>query len=79
MFVARAERSKKAHFDGRSAIARSRGPDMLEVGVQYTPNYAESKAKSAKTTLIKPWDSCVEYDDQDNSTREKVKVSTFSP
>jgi hypothetical protein len=44
-------------------------------GVLSTTNYAEYKAKSAKTTLIKPWNSSVEHDDQEEkkTIREKVK------
>jgi hypothetical protein len=58
----------------------SRRTDKLEKGVQETTNYAESKVKSAKTTLTKPWNSCVEYDDQEEKkiTREKANFFVAS-
>jgi hypothetical protein len=52
----------------------SRRTEKFENGVQETTNHAESKAKSAKTTLTKPWNSSVEHDDQEEKkiTREKA-------
>jgi hypothetical protein len=58
-------------------IEISRGTDKLEKGVKYATNYAEYKAKSAMTTLTKPWNSSVEYDDQEEKMRTRENVGFF--